>query len=53
MEIKLTPQSNKRDLRSLLAFVVAHDCPLGLVINNDERPRWLDECILAIPAASL
>lgn len=53
VEIKLTQQSNKRDLRSLSAFVVAHDCPLGLVINNDERPRWLDERILAIPAASL
>lgn len=53
IEIKLTQQSDKRALRSLSAFVAAHDCPLGLVINNDERPRWLDERILAIPAACL
>jgi len=53
IEIKLTQQSDKRALRSLSEFVVAHDCPFGLVINNDERPRWLDERILAIPAACL
>jgi hypothetical protein len=53
VEIKLTQQSDKRALRSLSEFVAAHDCPLGLVINNDERPRWLDERILAIPAAAL
>lgn len=53
VEIKLTQQSDKRALRSLADFVAAHDCPLGLVINNDERPRWLDERILAIPAAAL
>ena len=34
-------------------FVATHDCPLGLVITNDERPRWLADRILAIPAASL
>ena len=53
VEIKLTQQSDKRALRSLSEFIEAHNCPLGLVINNDERPRWLDERILAIPAASL
>jgi len=53
VEIKLTQQSDKRALRSLSEFVAAHNCPLGLVINNDERPRWLDDHILAIPAASL
>ena len=53
VEIKLTQQSDKRALRSLSEFVAAHDCPLGLVINNDERPRRLDERILSIPAASL
>jgi uncharacterized protein len=53
VEIKLTQQSDKRALRSLSEFIATHDCPLGLVISNDERPRWLDERILAIPAASL
>jgi len=53
VEIKLAQQSDKRSLRSISEFVASHNCPLGLVINNDERPRWLDERILAIPAASL
>lgn len=53
IEIKQTQQSDKRALRSLADFITANDCPLGLIINNDERPRWLDERILAIPIASL
>jgi len=53
IEIKLTQQTDKRALRGLAEFVATNDCPLGLVINNDERPRWLDERILAIPAAAL
>ena len=53
VEIKLTQQSDRRALRSLSEFVAAHDCPLGLIINNDERPRWLDERIFAIPVACL
>jgi hypothetical protein len=53
IEIKLTQQGDKRALRALSEFVSTHDCPLGLVINNDERPRRLDERILSIPAASL
>jgi predicted AAA+ superfamily ATPase len=53
IEIKLTQQGDKRALRSLADFIAANDCPLGLVINNDERARWLDERILAIPAACL
>jgi hypothetical protein len=53
VEIKLTQQSDKRALRSLSDFIATHDCPLGLIINNDERTRRLDERILAIPAACL
>lgn len=53
VEIKLVQQSDKRALRSLSEFVATHNCPLGLIINNDERPRWLDKRILAIPAASI
>jgi hypothetical protein len=30
-----------------------HDCPYGLIINNDETPRLLDERILSIPATHL
>ena len=53
VEIKLNQQGDKRALRSLSEFVLAHDYPVGLVINNDERARWLDDRILAIPAACL
>lgn len=53
IEIKLTQQADQRALRSLADFVAIHDCPLGLVINNTDRPRWMSERILAIPAASL
>lgn len=53
VEIKLNQQGDKRALRSLSEFVAANECPLGLLINNDERARWLDERILAIPAACL
>jgi len=53
VEIKLGQHGDKRALRTLSEFVKTHDCPLGLVINNDERARWLDERILSIPAACL
>jgi predicted AAA+ superfamily ATPase len=53
VEIKLTQQGDKRALRALAEFITANDCPLGLVINNDARARWLDDRILAIPAACL
>ena len=53
VEIKLNQHGDKRALRSLSEFVLTHDCPVGLVINNDERARWLDDRILAIPAACL
>jgi hypothetical protein len=53
IEIKLTPHADQRALRSLTEFVTSQNCQLGLVINNDERPRWLSERILAVPAASL
>jgi predicted AAA+ superfamily ATPase len=53
VEIKLGSQADLRALRSLRDFVTEHDCPLGLVINNDERPRQLDERIVSLPAASL
>lgn len=53
IEIKLAPHTDQRALRSLAEFISSQNCPLGLVINNDERPRWLSDRILAIPAASL
>ena len=53
VEIKLNQHGDKRALRSLSEFVLTHNCPVGLVVNNDERARWLDDRILAIPAACL
>jgi len=53
IEIKYAQQSDRRSLRSLVEFIDAHDCPYGLIINNDETPRLLDERILSIPATHL
>ena len=53
VEIKLGSQTDARALRALREFVADHDCPLGLVINNDEKARQLDDRIVSVPAASL
>lgn len=53
VEIKLGATVPPRSLRSLEEFIAMHDCPLGLVVCNDEKPRRLSERIVAIPAASL
>ena len=53
VEIKLGGQADPRALRALREFVDAHDCRLGLVIDNGEKPRRLDERIVSLPAASL
>jgi len=53
VEIKLGGQADPRSLRALREFVDAHDCRLGLVIDNGEKPRRLDERIVSLPAASL
>jgi predicted AAA+ superfamily ATPase len=53
VEIKLGSQTDVRSLRALREFMTDHDCPLGLVINNNEIARQLDERIVSVPAASL
>ncbi|MDP1652664.1 MAG: ATP-binding protein [Rhodocyclaceae bacterium] len=53
VEIKLGSHADARALGALRDFVATQDCPIGLVINNDEKPRQLDERIVALPAASL
>lgn len=53
VEIKLGTQTDARALRSLREFVSDHGCPLGLVVNNDDKARQLDERIVSVPAASL
>lgn len=53
VEIKLTSAADRRGVRTLDDFVAAHDCPLGLVVTGDERPRRLTERVVAVPAAAL
>jgi predicted AAA+ superfamily ATPase len=53
VEIKLSSSSPRRDWTALREFVETHQCAYGIVINNDERPRQLDDRILSIPAAAL
>ena len=53
VEIKLGAGTEPRSLRALAEFVAEQNCPLGLVINNDEKPRLLAERIVSIPAAAL
>ncbi len=53
VEIKLGSAVEPRALRALAEFVADQDCPLGLVVNNDEKPRLLAERIVSIPAAAL
>lgn len=53
VEIKLGTRVEPRSLRALAEFVADQDCPLGLVINNDEKPRLLADRIVSVPAAAL
>jgi predicted AAA+ superfamily ATPase len=53
VEIKLSSSSPRRDWTALREFVETHQCAYGIVVNNDERPRQLDDRILSIPAAAL
>jgi uncharacterized protein len=53
VEIKLSQQVDNRALKNIKEFVQSHDCPLGLIVTNDERVRWLDESLLAVPVSCL
>jgi hypothetical protein len=53
VEIKFGDRADPRAVRALREFVAAHDCRLGLAIDNGEKPRHLDERIVSLPAASL
>jgi len=52
-EIKHTQTINPRRLRALKDFIEEFDCPFGIVINNDEKVRRLDERIVSIPFSIL
>jgi predicted AAA+ superfamily ATPase len=53
IEIKLGTKTDGRQLAALRTFVEERRLPIGLVINNAERPEWLAPKILQVPAACL
>jgi predicted AAA+ superfamily ATPase len=53
VEIKHTQHVDVRSLRALRDFVAERNCRYGIVINNDERPRLLDENLVGVPFAAL
>lgn len=52
-EIKYNQTVPAKQLRALKDFIQEQSCPFGVVINNDERPRMLDDRIAGIPLACL
>jgi predicted AAA+ superfamily ATPase len=53
VEIKHTQHVDARSLRALRDFVAERGCRYGIVINNDETPRLLDENLVGLPFAAL
>jgi uncharacterized protein len=53
VEIKHTQHIDARALRALRDFVSERNCRYGIVINNDERPRRLDERLITLPFSAL
>jgi predicted AAA+ superfamily ATPase len=53
IEIKHTQHGDARSLRALRDFVAERNCRYGLVINNDEAPRLLDDKLISLPFAAL
>lgn len=53
IEIKYTQHIDSRSLRAIRDFVEERGCPHGIVLNNDERPRMLDEKLVGVPLGCL
>ena len=53
IEIKHSQAVRVQELQALENFVADSKCNFGLVINNDEHPRFYSERILGIPFACL
>ena len=49
IEIKYHNSYNSKHIKNLIEFIEFYKCPLGIVINNDEKPRLLKENIISIP----
>lgn len=53
IEIKHTQTVRPPDLQTLAHFVADTHCAFGLVINNDEQPRFYTERLLGVPFSCL
>jgi predicted AAA+ superfamily ATPase len=53
IEIKYGQTVDPRALRSLSDFIAERECPVGIVINNDEECRQYDEKIIGVPFTCL
>lgn len=53
IEIKSGTTINKRQLQSLNNFIVSHDLPLGIVINNSDEVEMISDRIIQLPASYL
>lgn len=53
IEVKYTQHVDSRGLRAIRDFVNERGCPYGIVLNNDEKPRMLDEKVVGVPAGCL
>jgi len=53
IEIKYSQTVRAQELQALNNFVSESGCLFGIVINNDERPRFYSEKIIGIPFACI
>jgi predicted AAA+ superfamily ATPase len=53
LEIKHAQTVRYAELQPLANFIADMKCPFGLVINNDESPRFYSERILGVPFSCL
>lgn len=53
VEIKHTSAVHSRDLRGLRDFVTEQKARLGVVINNDTKPRLYDDKLIGLPMSHL
>ena len=53
IEIKYGQTVNSRHIKGLKQFVKEHNCPYGIIINNDTRPLRLSQHLISIPFAAI
>lgn len=53
IEIKHGQVVRARELRAIHDFMDEHGCRMGVVGNNDEKPRLYSPRVMGIPAARL